>query len=91
MKTLNAIKEEVAKEEGHESWYDLKESWMTQKDILEGYMEDVAKRYAEQALDEAADKAEIDLDYQYDYDAACEFPTYSVDRESILSIKEQLK
>lgn len=77
MKTLNEIKEDVAKEEGHESWYDLKESWMTQKDILEGYMEDVAKRYAEQALDEAATK----LDEHGEYYLS----------EKVESIKEQLK
>lgn len=81
MKTLSEIKEEIAKQEGLENWEHLLIEVSYSNVSLDSVISSVAKRYAEQALDEAADKAR---DYSLEVDK------FGI-KQSILSIKEQLK
>lgn len=105
MKTLNAIKKEVAKDSGYAEWYILQKQLMTGAGNLEYYIDLIAKRYAEQALDEASDKVTLELDEKDPY-RTNDHPEHQreclgdgrdgnilayINRDSILSIKEQLK
>lgn len=82
MKTLNEIKEEYAKENGCKSWRDL-----TQYDLRQQDVDEVAKRYAievaKEALKNASENAITEQEYKsngvYDY-----YKTI-VSKQSILS------
>lgn len=76
MKTLDEIKEEVAKERGYQSFDEM--MWFNDDLIREDTLDAIAKRYAaevaKQALEDAAENAEVEY---YDWDRA------RVDKESI--------
>lgn len=83
MKTLQEIKEEVAKEAHFEQWSHLTWDYNTNGKAIEVFMDKVAKRYAEQAIDKCVEVA--GKNFQVDNGDNW------LDRESILSIKEHLK
>lgn len=78
MKTLEEIKIQVCHEMGYSSLPIMgsREFW-----------HDVARRYAEQAIERCAEVAKLDRDYLPNRDAL----THYVDRQSILNVKTELK
>lgn len=63
------------------------------KDLVhfyKGVIAECMKGYAEQFIDLASEKAEVEVNYQYNYSSACEMASYEVDKDSILKLKEQL-
>lgn len=87
MKTLEEIKNYVAYESGYDStenitsWDALINEIQGDTDLINHYVGCVAILYAEQALDEAADKATVEIKYHKPI----------VDKQSILEIINQLK
>ena len=60
MKTLQEIKEEVAKESNYEQWSHLMWDYNANGNGIEVFMNTVAKRYARQAVIECARVSETD-------------------------------
>lgn len=88
MKTLQEIKDKIAKDEHYFDWFHLIQALglnLEELLILEHLNNLASKLYAEQALDLAAEKAEIDQDGDI-YGV-----NVWVDKDSILSLKDQLK
>lgn len=81
MKTFDQISEEVAKEKGYDNFNHFDQTFpKSSKEIFK----EIAKRYAEQALDEAAENAQLKVK------RIAGNNRYSIDKQSILSIKEKL-
>ena len=74
MKTLQEIKEEVAAEIGYKDWSEFTLDFGEPDSEIERQMGDVAKRYAEEAIDQCA----VDLGY------------FDIDKEITLSVKDKL-
>ena len=87
MKPLEEIKNYVAYESGYDStenitsWDTLLNEVQGDVDLINHYVGCVAILYAEQALDQASDKAKVTIKYHKPI----------VDKKSILEIKNQLK
>lgn len=109
MKTLYQIKDEVVKEKGYAGWgdfmlcvelgkYDADDIMDNVKDV-EFFMEIVARRYALQAIDEAAEKAVLkcvnkEINKEFSQEEFKSFPggtTVTVDKQSIIDVKNELK
>lgn len=82
MKTLLNVKDEVAQEFGYGDW---DESYLWD-DVTNSMIDEVAKRYAAEAIQEAADRARTKKTGNSGsyYDA-------SVDKQSILNLINELK
>lgn len=94
MKTLQEIKEEVAKDIGHDSW----EAFRLKYIISERTLERVAHLFAREALDTAAEMADFreitpKEEEEGDTNTICNDHGigYCVNKEVILSIKSHLK
>ncbi|HEY9363867.1 MAG TPA: hypothetical protein VIQ00_11430 [Chitinophagaceae bacterium] len=96
MKTLQDIKDEVAKENGTE-WNELLSDYGDNSDDIQDYTDEVAKRYAEEALREAAERSRF---IYYDYDTnektfselrQAGKDCYQIDKDVILNIIKELK
>lgn len=83
MKTLDQIKDDLAHEYGFKTWRDMYLYTLISADKL---IDEVAKRYAAEAIQEAADRARTKKTGNSGsyYDA-------SVDKQSILNLINELK
>lgn len=84
MKTLAEIKDEVARENGKPNWDELL-YWGSSSDGFEfpSAIDQVAKRYAEQALDAAVE--------ELNFERYCENSSWGRTETSILKIKDELE
>jgi len=86
MKTIQEILDEVENEYGLGG---------LSSGLYADYATDVAKRYSEQFIDSAADQAKVKFNSPMAIISAKEFKinsgTYSVSKQSILNLKDQLK
>lgn len=90
MKTLSEIKDEVAVKNEYADWaqIDMTDNSDCECDAIKAMMlDEVAKRYAKEAIKEAAEKAQLKYDGR-DTDYCC---GYSVDTSSILKLIKELK
>ena len=94
MKTLQQVKEDVAKTIGFKSWEDYRNKYI----ISERALERVAKLYAEQFIDAAAEVVklrEMTEAEMIEGDADCIENhmgiMFTINKEAILSLKDQLK
>lgn len=108
MKTLDSIREEVAQREGYDTWDDLFMDAMTgsiTSNVFDVVITDIATMYAEEALEEACDRATIleTTAYSESKKIDCKshkqivnstqgiVKTLRVDKGAFLSVKNQLK
>lgn len=82
MKTLEQIKDDEAKSRGYASFLSYSATYHPSSAFWEG----VAKRYAEQAIERCAEAAMI----SFGTDAVFG-PVATIDEQSILNIKQELK
>lgn len=80
MKTIQEIKDEVAAEGGYKTWDLLHYAFAGYGKQIERFSDKVAKRYAEEALREAA---EIRHEFSYGIVA--------IDKKSVLNLLKELK
>ena len=74
MGTLLDIKNNYAQEQGYEDWEDLiEDNWKTI--LMESYMNEICIRAQKLALENAAENATMNLDFQLDW--------HSINKESI--------
>lgn len=105
MKSLEQIRQYISEEVGYVNWDVLVDLIKNDSELITFYTDMVASEYAEQALDEAADKVTLELDEKDPY-RANDYPEHQreclgdgrdgnilayINRDSILSVKEQLK
>lgn len=90
MKTLDEIKDEVAKENGFVNWDNLCFVWAGFMKQTERFMDIVAKRYAKEALYDAAENATASVVYVDPYDYSKGIEGAEVDKESITNTEIKL-
>ena len=94
MKTLNEIKNELANQFGYVDWSQFQRAYTC---FPQQYHDMVAMLYAEQAIDAAAEQAELTNQPTFEQIQNCMTiedgygESYGVDKQSILKIKEELK
>ena len=82
MKTLQEIKDQQANQVGYNDWDSLVEQIQKDKDIdsMEWNMNNVAKRYAEHALDKLLERAKTDTEHK----------VLTINYQTILNVKHNL-
>lgn len=85
MKTLEETYDWVASISGFQDTESMFKDITGDTDLIEFYMRLVATKYAEEAINECADKAVIFLPHSHYHG------TRNIDKDSILKVKEELK
>lgn len=94
MKTLSEIKDEIGVREGYDNWEQYTTDLIMQGEDTGGYEDEIAIAYATEALNEAANRAQIKVEQRLRFPDSKLKQTvkdFSVNKQSILNLINTLK